>query len=160
MILFFYDKYRTEPTRKKESWSFDCCCELLIIEWHLLFILAFIKYIHETQIAGLLRDVALFQVVWMKPSVGGVLNHQTLPCLRQDTRLLYRLAVAHLVCALQHRQLVRKPGNRGQICDGRFFTKVKHHEERSVEPVQLPEVREDVGIGVDGAEPPTLKGEL
>ncbi len=50
--------------------------------------------------------------------------------------------------------------NRGEIRDDGFFTKVKHYEEGSAEPVQLSEVREDTGISVDVAEPPAQKGEL
>ena len=50
--------------------------------------------------------------------------------------------------------------NRGEICDGRFFAKVKHHEESLVQPIKLSEVGEDTGISVDVAEPPTAKREL
>lgn len=96
----------------------------------------------------------------IKPSVGGVLEHQTLPCLRLDVRLFHYLAIVGWVCAHQHLQLVWQLTNGEEICDGRFVAEVEHHEERSVKPVKLSEVREDTGVRVDVAEPSTVKRKL
>lgn len=70
-------------------------------------ILAFIKYVYDLQITGLLWDVALSRMVGVKPSVGGELNHQTFSCFRQDMRLLEDDAIADRVRAHQNFQLVR-----------------------------------------------------
>lgn len=75
--------------------------------YHQRSILALIKYVQDVQVAGLLRDVALFGVVRIKPSVCGVLDHQTLPCFCLDVRLLHHLAIVGWECAHQHRQLAR-----------------------------------------------------
>ena len=99
-------------------------------------------------------------MVGVKPSGSGELNHQTLPGLRQDTRLLEHFAIAAAVCAHEHRQLVRQLPDRREVRDGRFFPKVQDHEESSLESVELSEVREDVGVGVDEAEPPAVKRQL
>lgn len=50
--------------------------------------------------------------------------------------------------------------NRREICDDRFVTKVKHNQESSVKPIQLSDVREDIFISVDVAEPAAVKREL
>lgn len=40
------------------------------------------------------------------------------------------------------------------------MAKVEHHEESSVKPVELSEVREDAAVRVDVAEPSTVKRQL
>lgn len=145
------------------TWIF----ELLVFESSLRitddscsFILAFIKNPNGVQVAGFLRDIAFCGMTGMKASVGGVSNHQTLSGFCLDARLLKDFSIVDGVGAHQYLQLVRQLTNRGQICCGRLFTKVKHHKVSLFVTVELSKVREDVCISLNVAEPASQKGKL
>lgn len=99
-------------------------------------------------------------MVGVKASAAGVLEHQTLSSFGVDLRLLQELPVVGSICAHPHPQLLRQLGNGGEICRFRLCTKAEHDQKGPLEPVQLPEVSKDIGVGIDVTEPSAVKGEF
>lgn len=96
----------------------------------------------------------------MKPSVGGVPNDQTLSRLCLDAGFLEYFLVVGCVGAHQHSELVGQLLNSREICCAGSSAEVNHHEVRFFVPIELSEVRENVGVGEDVAEPTAQKREL
>lgn len=99
-------------------------------------------------------------MVGVEASAAGVLQHQTLSSSGVDLRLVQELPVVGSIRAHPHPQLLRQPGNGGEIRRFGSCTKAEHDQEGPLEPVQLPEVGKDIGVGIDVTEPPAVKGEF
>lgn len=99
-------------------------------------------------------------MVGVKASAAGVLQHQTLSGFGVDLRLVQELPVVGSIRAHPHPQLLRELGNGGEICGFRFCAKAEHDQKGPLEPVQLPEVGEDIGVGIHVTEPSAGKGEF